>query len=128
MSPSFEQTDRAADGRLRADVADAEAARAAGEAPVGDERDLLAGALAVERRRRRQHLAHAGAALGALVADDDDVAVLVLARLDRREGVFLAVEDARRAAELQLLQAGDLHDRALGRERALEADDAAGRR
>ena len=62
------------------DMADAEAARGAREAAVGDQRDLLADALAVERRRGRQHLAHAGAALGALVADDDDVAFLVLRR------------------------------------------------
>jgi hypothetical protein len=32
---------------------------------------LLAHALAVERRRGRQHLAHAGAALGAFVADHE---------------------------------------------------------
>ena len=80
----LEQRDRPADGRLGADVADAEAARGAGEAAVGDQRDLVAHALAVERRRGRQHLAHAGAALGALVADDEDVAVLVVAGPRRR--------------------------------------------
>jgi hypothetical protein len=74
-----QQADRAADRRLRPDMADAEAARGAGEAAVGDQRHLVAHALAVDRRRGRQHLAHAGAALGALVADDDDVAFLVVA-------------------------------------------------
>ena len=70
----LDQRDRAALGGLGADVADAEAAGGAGEAAVGDQRDLLAHALAVERRGGGEHLAHAGAALGALVADDDDVA------------------------------------------------------
>src|SRR5690606_29572077 len=62
-----DQRDRPAFGRLGPDVSDAEAARRAGEAPVGDQRDALAHALAIERRSRREHLAHAGAALGALV-------------------------------------------------------------
>jgi hypothetical protein len=61
----LQQRDRAADRRLRPDMADAEAAGRAGEAAVGDQRDLAAHALAVERRRGRQHLAHAGAALAA---------------------------------------------------------------
>src|SRR5438874_10103616 len=90
-----EQRDRAADCRLGPDMADAEAARRAGEAAVGDERDLAAGALAVERRRCRQHLAHAGAAARALVADDEDVALLVLPLLDAGEARLLAVEAAR---------------------------------
>ena len=98
MSPSRSERDRAADRRLRPDMADAEAARGAGEAAVGDQRDLVAHALAVERGRGRQHLAHAGAALRALVADDEHVAFLVLARLDRGEGILLAVEAARRPA------------------------------
>src|SRR5215831_15001914 len=38
----LEQADRAADLRFGADMADTEAARAAGEAAVGDERHLLA--------------------------------------------------------------------------------------
>ena len=92
----LDKTDRSADRGLRPDMADAKPARAAREAPVGDERNLVAGALAVKRRRRRQHLAHAGAALRALVADDDDVAVLVLARFDGAERIFLAIEATRR--------------------------------
>ena len=123
-----DQPDRAADRRLRPDMADAEAARRAGETAVGDQRDFVARALAVKRGRRRQHLAHAGAAARALVADDQHVAFLVFACLHRVEAGFLAVEAARRAGELQLLHAGDLHDRAFGREIAFQADDAAGRR
>ncbi len=51
---------------------DAEAARAARKAAVGDQRHLLAQPLAIERRGGRQHLPHARAALGSLIADDDD--------------------------------------------------------
>ena len=121
------QRDRSADRRLRADVADAEAARGAGEAAVGDQGDLVAGALAVKRRRGGQHLAHAGAALGALVADDENVAVLVWPVLDGAEAVLLAVEHARRAAELQLGHAGDLDDGAVRRQRALQPHNSARR-
>ena len=75
-----QQRDRAADRGLGADMADAEAARRAGEPSVGDQRDLAAHALAVERGGGRQHLTHAGAALGTLIANDEHVAFLVLAR------------------------------------------------
>ena len=125
-----EERDRAALGRLGADVADAEAAGGAGEAAVGDQRHLLAHALAGEGGGGREHLAHAGAADRALVADDDDLALLVGALLHRVEGVLLALEDAGGAGEdlLRLGHAGDLHDGALGGEVAHEADDAAGLR
>src|SRR5579885_1012280 len=121
-----DEADRPADRRFRADMADAEAARRAGEAPVGDQRHLLALALAVERRRGRQHLAHTGAAFGALVADHQNLAFLVGALLHRLEAGFLAVEAARRPGEFQRLHAGHFDDRAFGGEIALEADDAAG--
>ena len=123
-----EERDRAALGRLGADVADAEAAGGAGEAAVGDERHLLAHALAGEGGGGGEHLAHAGAADRALVADDDDLALLVGALLHRLEGVLLAFEDAGGAGEDLLLggHAGDLHDGALGGEVAHQADDAAG--
>src|SRR5689334_15393919 len=66
-----QQGDRPAHRRLRADMADAEAARRAREAAIGDERDLAAGALTVERCRRRQHLTHARPAARPFVADDE---------------------------------------------------------
>src|SRR5690242_14137855 len=122
-----DQPDRAADRRFRSDMADAEAARRAGEASVGDERDLFAGALAVERGRGREHLAHAGAAARSLVADDENLALFVRAVLHRVEAGLLAVEAARRPAELQRLHARDLHDRAFRCEVTLEPDHAAGR-
>ena len=53
MSPSRTSRDRAAARRLGRDVADHEAVRRAGEAPVGDQRDVLAEPCADERRRSR---------------------------------------------------------------------------
>ena len=97
-------------------MADAEAARGAREAPVGDQRHAVAHALAIDGGGRGQHLAHAGSAARPLVADHDNIARLVAALIDRREGVFLAIEAKRRTGEAQILHAGDLHDRALRRE------------
>src|SRR3984893_8671056 len=123
-----QQRDRPADRGLRADVADAEPERRAGETAVGDERDLAASALPVERGGRRKHLAHARAAARSLVTDHQHVAFAVVAARNGSEARLFAVEAARRAGELQVLHAGDLHDRALGREVALEPDDTAGGR
>ena len=58
---------------------------APGEAAVGDQRDRLAQALADDRRRDVQHLAHPGPAVRALVADHDDVARADRACLDGGE-------------------------------------------
>ena len=119
--------DRAAARRLRRDVADHQAVRRAREAAVGDQRDLVAEPLADERGGDVQHLAHAGAAGRALVADHDHVARLDRARLDGREARLLGVEDARRAAVEQPLVPGELDHAALGRERAAQDREPAGR-
>ena len=71
------QRERAAGGGFGRDVADHHAARRAGEAPVGEQRHLLAHALAVEQRGDAEHLAHARPALRAFVADDQHFAFLV---------------------------------------------------
>src|SRR5262245_40839096 len=97
----LDQADRPADGGFRSDVANAEAARAAGKPAVGDERNLVAGALAIESGRGGQHFAHAGAPLRALVADDKHLAILIVAPLDGCEAILFAVEAARRPAKLQ---------------------------
>src|SRR5260221_13426403 len=123
-----QEGDRSADRRLRPDMTDAEAVRRAGEAAVGDQRHLLADALPVERRGRRQHLAHARPAARALVADHDYVAFLVAALVDCGERVLLAIEAERRPLEAQGLHAGDLHDRAARRQIALQRDEPSGRR
>src|SRR6185312_1176556 len=89
-----QKPDRTADRRFRADMADAEPARRAGETAIGDERDLVAHALAIERRGRREHLAHAGAAARSLIADDENLAFLVGLLAHGLEAGFLAVEAA----------------------------------
>jgi len=48
--------------------------------------------LAVERSRRRKHFPHTRAALRPLVADDDDIAVLVVPLFDGEQAAFEAVE------------------------------------
>src|SRR5262249_9379418 len=73
------ERDHAARRRLRRDVADRQAGRAAGEPAVGDQRAGPAQALALEEAGRVQHLLHAGAAAGALVPDDHHVTRLDLA-------------------------------------------------
>src|SRR2546423_9836677 len=78
-----DRRDGSADRGLRRDVTDHVTVRRAGEAAVGDERDLVAEALANDRAGHAQHLAHAGAALRSLVTDDHDVAFLDLLREDR---------------------------------------------
>src|SRR3546814_7590551 len=67
----LDQRDRAPLSRFGADMADAEATRAARKTAVGDERDLFAHPLPVERGGGRQHLTHTGATLGAFVTDQD---------------------------------------------------------
>ena len=114
--------------RLGADMAHAEPPRRATESPVGDQRHLLAHALAGQRGRRRQHLAHARPAGGAFVADDDHLALLVRARLDGGEGVFFAFKHAGGAAEHLFLgrHARHLHDGPVGADVAAQAHHAAG--
>ena len=75
-----DERDRAAVGRLGGDVADAQPGGAAGEAAVGEQQHVLAEPGALDRAGDGEHLAHAGPARGALVADDDDVAGLQRAR------------------------------------------------
>src|SRR5215470_8039421 len=123
-----QEPDWPADRRFRPDVADTEPARRAGKTSVGDQRDLQSHALTVEGGRGRQHLAHAGPAARAFVADDQDVAFLVAAAAHRFEGILLAVEAARRSGKLQVGHGGDFHDRAFGSEIALQPDDTPGRR
>src|ERR1700744_780506 len=120
----LQQRDRAADGSLRSNMTNAETARRARKAAVGDQGDLAAHALSGQRRRRGEHLAHAGTSTRTLIANDDDLAFLVGALLDRLEGVLFAIEAAGRAGEFQVRHARNFNDSALGGEIALEADHA----
>src|SRR5437763_4060840 len=122
----LEQPDRAADGGFRPDMADAEAAGGAGEATVGDERDLAAHALAGQRRGGLEHFPHAGPALRALVADHDDFAFAVGALLDGLESILLTVEAPGRAGEPEVGHSRDFHDRTFWRQIALQTDHTAG--
>src|SRR5512138_1870860 len=85
----LQQGDRTAHGRFRPDMSDAEAAGSAGEPAVGDQGHLAAHPLPGQRCRGREHLPHARTAARPLVADHDDLALLVGSLLDRIEGVFL---------------------------------------
>ncbi len=123
----LDQRDRPALGSLRPDMADAEAARAARKTPVGDQRDLLAHAKAIERGSGRQHLAHPRPALRPFIADDDDLTLLDRPSLDRREGVLLAIEATRRPLELEPVHPRNLHDRAIWCQAAAQPDHTAGR-
>ena len=104
---------------------DANAARRAGEAPVGQQRDLLAHLLAVDQRGDAEHLAHAGPAARALVADHQHVAFLVVALAHRGGAIVLRIEHARGAFERARLQPRDFQQRAVRREIALQHHEPA---
>src|SRR5689334_7249806 len=114
------ERDRAANRRLRTDMADAKAARGAGKTAIGNQRDLGAHALPIKSGRGRQHFAHAGSALGTLVADDEHVAFGVLPVLHRLEASLFAVKATRRTGELQSLHTRHFHDGTFGREIAFQ--------
>ena len=99
----------------------------AGEAPVGDQRHVVAQALADDGGGYRQHLLHSRAALGAFVADDYYVSGLDLAALDGPEGGSLLVEYAGGATVHLLLVAGHLDDRAVRGQVAAQDGQAARR-
>src|ERR1700679_3987789 len=107
-------------------MTDTEPAGRTGEPAVGDQRDLAAHALPGQRRRGREHFPHARAATWPLIADHEDLALLVGPLLDRLEGILFTIEAAGRTGKFQIRHARDLHDRALRREIALQADHAAG--
>jgi hypothetical protein len=69
------------------------------ESTVGHEPDGCAEARTLQGPGDMQHLAHARAALRALVSNDNEVARLDLAALDSHERLFLAVEYTRSPAE-----------------------------
>ena len=81
----MQQRDGAAHGGLGGHVAHHGAVAGAGEAAVGDQRHVVAQALADDGGSDRQHLLHPRPALGAFVADDYDVAGLDFAPLDGLE-------------------------------------------
>ncbi|WP_166654839.1 hypothetical protein [Mycobacterium sp. BK086] len=106
---------------------DAQTRRAAREPAVGHQQHVLAEARTLDGAGDREHLAHARAALGALVADDDHVAVSDGAVLESVECCPLTLENPCGAFEHIGVEAGRLDHRALGSQRAVQDRDAAGR-
>lgn len=108
-------------------MTDQEAVGAAGEAAISDKSAGGAEAGAHEGGGGLEHLGHAGPALGAGVADDDDGLVLLfdLFALESGDEVVLMVEDARLADEPGAFLAGDLADGAAWGQGAAEDLDVA---
>src|SRR5690606_25368587 len=108
--PVLDEGDGPADRCLRRDVPDDEPVGTTGEAPVRYQRDGVAEAVADYRAGRRQHLPHARATLGALVADHDHVTSVYPSVEERGHGGLFAVEHARRPGMVRALEAGRLRD------------------
>ena len=90
--------------------------RGAGEAPVREQRDVLAEPLADQRRRDLEHLSHPRPARGPLVPDHDHVSRHDRPLLDRRERLLLGLEHAGRPAMRDPPVPGQLDDAPLGRQ------------
>ena len=86
----------------------------AGEAPVGHQRDVIAEATSLYRRRHGQHFAHPRTALRPLVANDHHVTFPNIAGQHGLEARFLAVEYPCRSAEGAVGGPARLGDRAVG--------------
>src|SRR5262245_58061276 len=97
-------------------MADTETTRCAGEAPVSDQRDLVAHTLTVEGSRGLQHLAHTGTTARSLVTNDENFAFLVFAIFNGVEAGFFTIEATGRTGKLQISHTGDFHDRTFRRE------------
>lgn len=123
-----DETNGAALLSLGHNMSNQEAVGATGEAAIGDESHVVAEAGAHDGGRGLEHLDHAGGALGALVADNDNclLALLDLAALKGLTEGVLAVEGACSTLEAEALLAGDLTDGAAGGQRAAEDLDVAG--
>src|SRR5215472_7847105 len=116
---------RTAVPRFRRDMPDARTERGPREPAVGEQRDVLAEPCTLDGRRDREHLAHAGTALGALVPDAQYVALADVAARHGLEAVLLALEHARVPLESQGLDARGLDDGAVRGERAAKDRQAA---
>src|SRR5262249_51518669 len=113
------QRQRPADKGLRRNIADAHPARRTGEAPVGDQGNLLAHPLAVDKRGHPEHFAHAGTADRTFVADHQHLAGDIVAVADRFDTGLFVLEYPGRALKTQASQAGNLDDGTIGTEIAL---------
>ena len=96
----LDKADGAAECGFGRDMADDRAGSDTGETAVGDECGALSQTCRSDGGCEDCHFGHTGCALGAAVAQDDDVAGLYLAGLDGGGSIGLAVKAARDAAEL----------------------------
>ena len=96
------------------------------EPSVGNQGHRIAQPLTDQSAGNRQHLPHTRAALGAFVADDDNVAFFNLAFLYRPECRFFLVEHSGRSLVHLLLVTGHFDDRSLRGQVAVENDQTAG--
>ena len=123
------QSDSAALGSLGRDVTDKAAVVGAGEAAVSDQRGGLCQTAAIQILHGLVHLAHAGAALGAFVANDYDVAIMDLAGQNCLLSLFLRIEaDSLAFKVMQALVKGTgLGDTGVGSQVAPQNGHAAGK-
>ena len=98
----------------------------AGESAVGNQGHRVAQTLTDKRPGYGQHFPHTGAALGAFIADDNDVALVYLAPLNGLEGGFFLLKNPGRALVNLFLVAGHLDDGAVGGQVAPQDGQAAG--
>ena len=94
--------------------------RAAGEAAVRNQRNILSQAGAHDRGCWSEHLGHAGTALRPFIADDNHVASLDFFALESVQHVFLGVVNSGRTREAQPFLTGNLCNRTLWRQISLQ--------
>ena len=99
----------------------------AGDAAVGDEGGGAAQALAVEELERLEHFAHARAAFGAFIADDDHLTSVDAACFQSSKAILLRIEADSRPAEITIFcgDCGGFGDAAFRRQIAIEDSEAA---
>ena len=123
----LDQSDRTADRRFGRDVTDGCTSCRAGKTSVGNQRDGAAETSAHDSGGGVEHFAHAGAALGTFIADDNNVAFDDIAAVDGSHCVLLAVIDLRGSGVLEHFGSnrGALDDAAVGSKVAAENGNAA---
>src|SRR6202041_4206954 len=123
----LDKSDRTSLRRLGANMPNAKSSCSTRESPVSYQRNLLAHALAIECCSGREHFAHARAAFGTLIANDNNGPCGNIASFKSYECIFFAIKHSSESRELQSFEAGHLYNRTLRRERTLEPHNAAGR-
>ena len=96
----LKQADFTAHRSLRADMADGCTTGRTGETAVGNQCNILIQLHAGQCRGRVKHFAHTRTALRALIANDNDIALVDLAAVNRFDCLFFAVEQTSRAGML----------------------------